>query len=120
MYHDPRTEFPPCIKKLEVVLVDLDGTLVDSTSVLYNVYLEFLSDFGVCGSFADFKTLIGPSIREVMPLLKERYQLKEGNDELLKRYYFLLNPRYEREVQLFEHAREFLELVKGASLKIVL
>jgi beta-phosphoglucomutase len=107
-------------ENLKAVFVDLDGTLVDSMPILYKVYCEFLKNFGIDGSFADFETLIGPSICEVVLLLKERYQLKEGYGELLEKYYFLLNFRYESEVQLFDHARECLEFLKESSLQLVL
>lgn len=105
---------------MKALFIDMDGTLIDSIPVLYKVYLEFLESFGISGSKEDFKSILGPSIREVIPLLKARYQLKPECDELLKKYHFLLDEIYEREVQLFPYAMEFLEFIRGFSLKVIL
>lgn len=107
-------------EQLKAVLVDLDGTLVDSMPILYKVYYEFLRGFGFSGSDADFKKLIGPSIREVVVLLKRRYQLSEDEDELFKRYCHLLDDKYKNEVQLFNGVKEFLEFLARMPLQLIL
>lgn len=65
------------------VIIDLDGTLVDSKEGLFTHYLDFLRAFGKRGSREEFNTLNLP-LTEVIKTLQEKYDLK-GHD-LLSRY----------------------------------
>lgn len=65
------------------VIIDLDGTLVDSKEGLYEHYLDFLKSFGKTGSREEFNTLNRP-LAEVVKYLQSKYQLPDR--DLLYQY----------------------------------
>ena len=50
--------------KIDWIFFDLDGTLADSLPAMYQVYLNYLTDFGQNGSKEEFEELNGPSLVE--------------------------------------------------------
>jgi beta-phosphoglucomutase len=98
----------------------LDGTLVDSMSLLYEVYLAFLRGFGISGSKEEFNSLVGPSIPEVVLRLQKQYQLPHDYTTLLHSYHSTLTRSYVEEIQLFPDAKKFLKFIKKRGLKLLL
>lgn len=76
------------------VLLDLDGTLADSLSVMRLVYGQFLERFGASATDAEFDALNGPPLREVVLRLKAAHALPEALDSLFDIYYGLLDAAY--------------------------
>ena len=54
------------------LLIDLDGTLVDSVPALFQVYKKFLAYYGKEGTKEEFISLIGPSIDEIVEILQKK------------------------------------------------
>ena len=52
------------MNKFKCIVFDLDGTLVDSTSHLFNVYKQFLKKYGHIGTKKDFEKLNGPKLKK--------------------------------------------------------
>ncbi|MBS0654440.1 MAG: HAD family phosphatase [Verrucomicrobia bacterium] len=108
------------MEHIKAVFVDLDGTLVDSMSLLYEVYLSFLRGFGISGSKEEFNSLVGPSIPEVVLLLQKQYQLPPDYTTLLQTYHSTLTQKYVEEIQLFPDVKIFLKFIKKRGLKLLL
>jgi putative hydrolase of the HAD superfamily len=68
-------------------LIDFDGTLVDTQAFLYQVYSQFLAERGKTGSEAEFKALIGPSLKEIVALLIEKHQLPGSLEDNYNAYF---------------------------------
>ena len=64
------------MKKIEWVAIDLDGTLIDSTEILFGVYKKFLKEFGHIGTKTEFNKLNGPRLREIISILMRKYNSK--------------------------------------------
>ncbi len=62
------------------VLFDFDGTLIDSISILFDVYSKFLSKYGFEGTLKEFNELNGPSLKEIITILKIKYSIKINED----------------------------------------
>ncbi len=77
------------------LFLDFDGTLVDSVPVLYRIYLEFLREQGCCGSVAEFERLNGPSLPEIVAILKQQYGMTAPREVLLERYDNLIARAYQ-------------------------
>jgi len=77
-----------------VLLLDLDGTLADSLGVVRRVYEEFVLDHGGTPSQAEFESLNGPPLAEVLRRLKAIHGLPGSERELLARYEALLDRIY--------------------------
>ena len=69
------------------ILLDLDGTLADSLSVMRLAYQEFLEKFYVEPTDSEFDSLNGPPIAEVVRRLKAAHAL-EGEETVLRASYF--------------------------------
>jgi HAD superfamily hydrolase (TIGR01509 family) len=68
------------------ILVDLDGTLADSIGVMRTAYREFLSHYGTAGSDEEFDRLNGPSLSEIVRLLKIAHSLS-AEESVLHNFY---------------------------------
>lgn len=104
----------------KAVCIDLDGTLIDTIPAMYQVYSKFLAHFGKKGTEEEFAGLIGPSIDEIVVILKERYNLPESPHELSIYYVSLLMMQGFEGTKLFEGAKTTLENLKKKGIKIAL
>lgn len=107
-------------KHLKALLVDMDGTLADSAAFLFNAYDMFLRDFNLKGTKEEFLTLIGPSLNDIVALLKEKYQLPGSTQYLAAMYHQRLEQRYTYPIALFPGSRECLAFAKQQGLQCIL
>lgn len=102
------------------VFFDLDGTLADSLDVMWKVYLAFLAQFGKQGSQKEFDELNGPSMGEIITILRDRYGLKGRNEDLSRLYKLKLSDVYLRQVKLFPGAQRVLSVLRRLNYRMVL
>ena len=76
------------------LFLDLDGTLADSLGVLRIVYARFLARFGKNGSDAEFDSLNGPPMAEVVACLILTHGINQPVDDALKIYRELVETAY--------------------------
>ena len=67
-----------------ILIFDFDGVIVDSVSSLYEVYIDFLEEFGITGNQEEFNSLNGPKLSEIISFLKNKYHLQKDEKELLE------------------------------------
>ncbi len=108
------------IKNLKAVLLDFDGTVVNSLASLYDIYDNFLKKQGYEGTKTEFEELNGPALSEIIPILIKRYSLTESVEELLPVYQALLQQYYQEIAQPFAGALEFIKTVKQTHRKLLL
>lgn len=104
----------------KVVFIDLDGTLVDSLPKLYAIYLDFLKNFGIKGSKSEFNEINGPSLPEVIQILKSRYRLPDSSHLLTELYRSRISHVYDDQNIYIDGALETLSLLKKYNLKLIL
>lgn len=106
---------------LKAILVDFDGTFVDSLPALWKCYRLFLSRHGIEGGKEEFISLMGPSIDEIVPKLKEKYRLESKIECLLSEYEGIVQAAYASHAIPFPWAVEVLKAqkAKGCRLAIV-
>jgi len=80
--------------KPSALLLDLDGTLANSLSVMRQVYDRFLQQFNAKPTEIEFTHLNGPPLPEVVRSLKTIHTLPGSLDDLIGRYYALLDQAY--------------------------
>lgn len=105
---------------LRALLIDLDGTLVDSLPSLYRVYHEFLSCYGIAGCREEFIELMGPSLRQIVDLLRVKHQIESPAEALFEKYNALLEHCYAHELPLMPGAVETLSEAPKHNVKLVL
>lgn len=103
---------------VKAILVDLDGTLVDSVPALFQVYEKFLAFYDKKGSKEEFNTLIGPSIDEIVAVLQKKYDLKPSLKDLATMYVSTLMKQGFEGTELFPGAKRVLEEEKKKGVKL--
>ena len=102
-----------------LIAFDFDGVVVDSISVLKSVYYDFLNQFGKTGSDAEFESLNGPTIKEIVSILKNKYELEESLKALLDKYNGLLTEAYSS-VPLINGIQSVLEDLTDQGVELAL
>ena len=95
---------------LKALLIDFDGTLVQSTSFLYEAYEKVMKKRGLHPSKEEFSSLSGPTIVEASSLLQKKYALKEDPRGLYKEWKSILLPCYRNQTVCAEGAEEIFSL----------
>lgn len=78
------------------ILIDLDGTLADSLSVMRTAYEHFLQQFNIKPTDAEFNALNGPPLDEVVRRLKKSHALCDDEHLLHDNYFALIDELYTR------------------------
>jgi len=87
------------MSKFKWIFFDLDGTLADSINIMYEIYDEFLKEYGFRGNQEEFKKLNGPSISEIVSYLKNKYKLNIPIENLIKNYENKIRVAYTEKVK---------------------
>lgn len=104
-------------QKIQAVIFDFDGTLVESKGFLKDSYFKFLSAFGQSGTNEEFEALNGPSLSEIVQILKQKYALEESHQNLLAHYSAEILKHYWT-VPMTPEVRRALEVAKSKSLRL--
>lgn len=107
-------------KRPQAICIDLDGTLANSVSVLSAVYHSFLASFGHKGSDEEFRSLMGPSLVEIVRRLKVAFSLEQDEEALIAHYHSLVLLNYRNEVFPFPGAQAFLALAKEYQIPLAI
>lgn len=102
-----------------VFVFDMDGVLIDSIKLHYEVYSGFLQEFGISGTKEEFGSINGPKIREIVKILKNKHGLQHEDDDLLARYDRRMSEAYEQS-KLTGGVEQLLRELEGKSFKIAL
>lgn len=105
---------------LKALLIDFDGTLVDSIEILWQIYVKFLEKHGAKATKEEFTWLMGPSLTEIVSTLKKNYHLNDPLDELIAEYQNLAAEKYASLPSLFPDAALTLNKAKQLGLKTAL
>ncbi|HXC41640.1 MAG TPA: HAD family phosphatase [Burkholderiales bacterium] len=89
---EPPRSAPPL--RPRAILLDLDGTLADSLQVMRLAYRAFLAQFGAPHSDAEFDSLNGPPLAEVVRRLKATHTLPGEAPALLENYFAIIDRTY--------------------------
>ena len=103
--------FPKCL------LIDFDGTLVDSLETLQAAYFDFSIEYGFKSSIEEFNNLNGPPIKTIVQILKARYSIQASVEELEFRYLEIIKIKYAN-VKINQGGAELLKIVKEKKSKI--
>ncbi len=105
--------------KLEAVIFDLDGTLIDSMGVWIEVDKEYLGKRGIPvpdDLFQDMEH--GDSFIEVAKYFKQKFNLPDSIDIIMKEWTGMVVYHYENDIPLKFGARELLNFLKTHNIKI--
>lgn len=106
------------LKNIEAVIFDLDGSLVDSMWMWYDIDVEYLNKFGIeCPP--DLQASIeGKSFSETSVYFKERFALPDSIEQIKKDWNDMAWDKYLHEVPFKEGAYDFLCHCKEQGIKL--
>ena len=107
-------------KDIKLVIFDLDGTLVDSTSLWSDVDKKFFHKRGRELPDTYAKEIAHIGLSAAAKLTKEKYFPNENESDILKEWEDLSLEAYEKEIELKPFAREFIEYLHKNNIHIAL
>lgn len=107
------------MNKIKWIFFDLDGTLVDNLPSLYSAYLNFLNDYRIKDNKKEFERLNGPSLKEIILILKNKYHLKKSNKKLLENYQQKILLAYKK-TRPIKYSTKLLKMLNNNNFKLAL
>jgi HAD superfamily hydrolase (TIGR01509 family) len=107
-------------RKFNWIFFDLDGTLADSIPAMYQVYIGFLNKFGINGTKEEFEELNGPSLSEIVDILRTRHRLDSDKYFLIDLYKSKILDAYKNYVKPIDGANDILQELKNRGYKLLL
>jgi HAD superfamily hydrolase (TIGR01509 family) len=106
-------------RRPHVLFLDLDGTLADSLPAMRAAYRAFLGELGRTGSEAEFDSLNGPALPEIVRTLRERHGLEASVDRLETRYRALITERYTGDARPAPGAQAVLSCASRHGIRVL-
>lgn len=106
------------LQKIEAVLFDLDGSLVDSMWLWGDIDREYLGSFGISVPEGLADEIEGMSFSEGALYFKNRFQLPDSVEEIKAEWNRMAWDKYTHEVPLKQGAREFIEYCREQGIKL--
>jgi len=107
-------------KKLEVVLFDMDGVIIDSEPLWSEAERQLLARRNLTYSEHLKPLLMGLDSREAVRILRKHYDLSEAVEDLIHERNQLVSELIQQHGQPIPHALELMRQVRDGGLKTVL
>jgi HAD superfamily hydrolase (TIGR01549 family) len=102
-----------------VVLLDIDGTLIDSNDAHASAWVDVGKEFGYDIEFSQVRRLIGMGGDKVLPELTGLEEASAEGERMLARRGEIFRERYLPDLEAFAGTRELLERMAADGLKLV-
>jgi len=107
------------IMKIQAIIFDLDGTLIDSMGLWRQVDTDFLNQRGIAVPDDLFDQIpAGNSFINTAQYFKDRFDLDDSVDEIMQQWTEMVRNHYSNGVTLKAGARELLEYLLQHGIKI--
>lgn len=104
----------------EWIFFDLDGTLIDSIPALYKAYSDFLDAYGIQATQEEFHRLNGPSLQEIIAILKRDHNLLPDEPSLYEQYQQIIARLYAEWVPMMDGVQDTLNDLHSVGKKMML
>lgn len=105
--------------KIEAVLLDIDGTLVDSNDAHAKAWLDALAEFGLQAEFEAVRCRIGMGGDKLLPEVTGVAEESELGQRISGRRSEIFRSRYLPKLQAFPGAKELLRRMNDEGLRLV-
>ena len=105
------------LDKINTVIFDLDGTLMDSMWMWTDIDVEYLGRYGYTLPPDLQKTIEGMGFTETAIYFKERFSLPHSVGEIKQQWLDMAYEKYASQVSLKKGAGEFLKVLRGRGIK---
>ena len=107
-------------KDIKLAIFDLDGTLINSTSLWSDIDKTFFSKRNMDIPKGYAKDIAHVGLKEAARITKEKYLPDESEAEILNEWLGYAKKAYQEDITLKSHAYELLELLKSHNVHIAL
>ena len=107
------------MKQIRGVILDVDGTLVDSNDAHARAWVEALAEHGVDVEFEKVRRLIGMGGDKLLPEVSGISEETPEGERISKRRGEIFKERYLPKLKAFPSTRELLEKMRDEGLKLV-
>lgn len=104
---------------IKAVLLDLDGTLLDSNDAHATSWVETLREFGIIVDFQQVRDLIGMGSDHLLPKVTDISAESVRGKNIIERRGEIFRNRYLKHLKPFPQARELVQKLLSANLKII-
>lgn len=106
------------LKEVQGVIFDLDGTLLDSTSIWQQIDQEFLAKRQIALPDDYIDTIHSMEFLQAATYTIKRFGLKETEKEILEQWHTLAIHHYTNTIKLKPYVKEYLSLLKKQNKKL--
>jgi HAD superfamily hydrolase (TIGR01509 family) len=107
------------LKQIRGVILDVDGTLVDSNDAHARAWVEALAEHGVQVPFEKIRPLIGMGGDKLLPEVSSFEEDTPEGERISKRRSEIFKERYLPKLKPFPSTRELLKRMRDEGLKLV-
>lgn len=105
-------------RDIQLAILDLDGTLIDSTGIWHDIDCDFFAKRGMEIPEDYFKNICHLGLTACAHFTKTTYGIKESEEEMIEEWHQASLHQYRDVIQLKPHAKEFLEFLKNSGVRI--
>jgi phosphoglycolate phosphatase-like HAD superfamily hydrolase len=109
----------PTLSKIRGVILDVDGTLVDSNDAHTKAWVEALAEHGIHVPFEQVRKLIGMGGDKLLPKVAGISEETPEGKAISRRRSEIFKSRYLSHIKAFPRTRELLLRIHGDGLKLV-
>lgn len=107
-------------REIKLAILDLDGTLIDSTGIWHDIDINFFARRGMEIPKGYFDAICHLGLKATATYTKTAYGIKESEEEIIKEWQDASKDQYLNYIQLKPYVKEFLEYLKNNKVKIAL
>jgi HAD superfamily hydrolase (TIGR01509 family) len=107
------------LKQIRGVILDVDGTLVDSNDAHAHAWVDALAEHGIDVEFEKVRSLIGKGGDKLLPEVSGIEEETPEGESISKRRGEIFKERYLPKLKAFPSARELLQRMRDEGLKLV-
>ena len=105
---------------IKLAILDLDGTLIDSTGIWHDIDINFFARRGMEIPKGYFDAICHLGLKATATYTKTTYGIKESEEEIIKEWQDASKDQYLNYIQLKPYVKEFLDYLKKENVKIAL
>ena len=107
-------------KSINAVIFDMDGTLIDSTSLWHEIDKQFFAKRNMVLPSDYAQHIVHLGLKQAAVYTKETYHLEESVQDVMDEWHQMSLDMYRNDVNLKPGALELLELFKSSGVKLAI